>query len=65
MLYDAIKKLCVAKKISVGELEKKLGFSNGLISKWNASEPTVGNAKKVADYFRISVNKLLEMAQEQ
>lgn len=64
MLYDAIKKLCKDKNIAVGALEKELGFSNGLVSKWNESEPTVGNAKKVADFFAMSLEDLLIMAGE-
>ncbi len=64
MLYDAIKALCREKGVTVGALEKELQFSNGLVSKWNESEPTVGNAKKVADFFGISLEKLLKMAGE-
>ena len=64
MLYDAIKALCQKKGVTVGALEKELRFSNGLVSKWNESEPTVGNAKKVADFFAISLEELLSMAGE-
>lgn len=39
-LYERIESLRKSKKISQGNLEKELGFSNGSISKWKNSTPT-------------------------
>lgn len=60
MLYDNVKILCAENNISVGRLEKDLNFSNGCISKWNENEPGIRKVQKVADYFRVPIEKLLE-----
>lgn len=60
MIYDKIKEICKEKGISVSSLEKKANLSNGAISKWNVSAPTVGNLKAVADVLKVKVDKLLD-----
>ena len=60
MLYDSIKVICNKKKLSVGKIEKELGFSNGSICKWNENEPGITKVKKVADYLGVPIEKLLE-----
>ena len=47
------------KKISQGNLEKELGFSNGSISKWKNSTPTPERLQKLAEYFGVSVDWLM------
>lgn len=59
-LRDNIKDLAAQKKISVAELERTLGFGNGSISKWNKQSPSADKLKKVADYFGVSVDYLLD-----
>lgn len=54
-----IKDLCYEKGISVGTLEKQLGFGNGSIYRWDKNSPTIEKVTKVADYFNISVDYLL------
>lgn len=58
-LYERIEKLRKSRKISQGNLEKELGFSNGSISKWKNSTPTTERLQKLADYFRVSVEYLM------
>lgn len=60
MLYEKIKMLCKEKGVSVTSVEKELGFSNGLISKWDKAEPVVSNLKKIADYFGKPIEFFLE-----
>lgn len=60
MIYDNIKKVCEEKGISVTKVEKMAGLSNGAISKWNTSSPTVDNLKAVANVLKVSVKKLIE-----
>ena len=52
--------MCEVQNISIFSLEKKLGFGNGTISRWDTSSPTVANLKKVADYFGVTMEELLE-----
>lgn len=58
-LYKTIRKLCEVNNTSIFALEKKLGFGNGTISRWDNSSPTVANLKKVADYFGVTIEELL------
>lgn len=60
MLYDKIKNMCKDKGTSVSALEKKLGFGNGTITKWNGVAPNAYNLKKVADYFGKPIEYFLE-----
>lgn len=60
MLYDKIKGVCKEKGVSVSLVEKESGLSNGTISKWNKSSPTVDKLKAVADYFGVSIEYFLE-----
>lgn len=58
-LVEKIKYLCDEKKMTVAELERKTGISNGQIRKWDKSTPGVDKLKKVADYFDVSTDYLL------
>lgn len=60
MIYDKIKEICKAQGISVTTVEKEAGLSNGAISKWNDSSPTVDNLQAVARVLKTTVNELLE-----
>lgn len=57
--YEKIKELAKDRKISVRELEKRLGYSNGYFSKWKTVSPNSDGLSKVADYFNVSVDYLL------
>lgn len=58
-VFERIENLRKSKGISQGKLEKELGFSNGSISKWKNSTPTPERLQKLADYFGVSMNYLL------
>lgn len=60
MIYEKIKELCKEKGVSVTSVEKELGFSNGIISKWNKVKPIASNLKKIADYFGKPIEYFLE-----
>ncbi|MDK9845189.1 MULTISPECIES: helix-turn-helix domain-containing protein [Staphylococcus] len=59
-----IKNLCSQNNITIAELERKLDFSNGQIARWKKSTPGVDRLKKVADYFDVSVDFLLDREKE-
>lgn len=59
MIYDTIKDLCKERGISVTSVEKKAGLSNGAISKWNDSSPTVDKLNAVAKVLNVKVDCLL------
>lgn len=55
-----IKELCLRKKITVAELERNVGLSNGAIGKWAECSPRVDSLKRVADYFGVALDDLLK-----
>lgn len=57
--YERLESLRKEAKISQGKLEKELGFSNGLISKWKNSIPSHDRLKKLADYFGVTPDYLM------
>ncbi|MBC1565079.1 helix-turn-helix domain-containing protein [Listeria booriae] len=57
-LVDRIKQLCSEKNITLAELERQTGISNGQIRRWDTSSPKLDNIKKVADYFNVSIDFL-------
>ena len=59
MIFAKIAQLCKEKGISVAKLERETGISNGTISRWGTSSPTVEKLEKVADYFGVTVDSLL------
>ena len=59
-MYEKIIELCTENNITVTALEAKLGFGRATISKWKESSPSVQNLKRVADYFGVSVDYLIE-----
>lgn len=59
-LYEKIKYLSDSKKISIRQLEEKLNYGNGTIRRWETSKPSIDKVQKVADYFNVSVDYLLD-----
>ena len=45
--------------MTVKELERILGFSNGTIHFWKKGSPRVDRLKAVADYFGVTVDALI------
>jgi len=60
LLYNNVKVLCERDGISVSQLERTLNFPRSSICKWNENEPGIRKVQKVADYFGVSIEKLLE-----
>ncbi len=59
-MKERIKKLCKDNGISLNKLEDTLGFGKGYLSKLNSSSPNVSNIKKIADYFGVSVDWIMD-----
>lgn len=57
--YEIIRELSRQRKISIAELERTLGLSNGSISKWSKNSPNAKYLEKIADFFSVSVDYLL------
>ncbi|MEW4223165.1 helix-turn-helix transcriptional regulator [Rossellomorea marisflavi] len=57
--FDRVKSLCDEQKISVVELEEKLGFGRNSLYGWKKKTPNGANLVKVAEFFNVSVDYLL------
>ena len=60
MVVDKIKYLCDLHCMSIRELELATGIGNGIIARWKTSSPKIDNLQKVADYFDVSIDYLLD-----
>lgn len=58
-LIERVKELCNQRKITIAELERRIDFSQGSISRWTKQSPSADRIKKVADFFDVSVDYLL------
>lgn len=58
-LKDRVKELANEKKLSLPTLEAELGFGNGTITKWDKSTPNADKLNKVAQYFHVTMDYLL------
>ena len=64
MVLENISRLCKERGVSIARLERETGISNGTISRWGTSSPTLANVKAVADFFEVSVDDLMKSAGE-
>lgn len=60
MIFERIKKIADEKNISIAELERSAGLSNGAISKWRTVNPIAANLLTVANVLEVPVTVLLE-----
>ncbi|WP_143322676.1 helix-turn-helix transcriptional regulator [Clostridium sp. HBUAS56010] len=58
-IVSIINDLCKRNDMTVGQLERELKFSQGLISRWDKNSPSVDKIIAVADYFKTSVDYIL------
>lgn len=58
-LKTRIKNLANEHEMSLTVLESKLGFGNGTITKWDKNTPNADKLNKVAQYFGVSMDYLL------
>lgn len=61
MFYDYLDSLCAEKGMTVTELLRTLGISPSSASRWKSKgyEPSRATAKKIADFFGLTVAELL------
>lgn len=58
-IVNSIKALCQEHSITITKLEETLGMSQGLISRWNKSEPSLSKIIDIANYFKISLDEVI------
>lgn len=57
-LLQRVKDLVNLKKITIAELERVTGLSQGSIRNWDKTSPGVDKVQKVAEYFNVSTDYL-------
>lgn len=57
--FDRVKKLADKQKITIVELEEKVGFSRNSLYSWKKNNPSSEKLEKVADFFGVSIDYLL------
>ena len=57
--FERVKLLADKQKISIVELEERLGFSRNSLYAWKRNNPSSDKLQKVADYFNVSTDYLL------
>ena len=58
-IVNSIKRVCKENNITVGQLEKSIGLSQGLVSKWINTNPSLDKVVDIADYFHISLDEVI------
>lgn len=59
-MYERIKDIAQERHISIAQLERQTGMSNGSISKWSKNAPSIDKAAIVARWLNVSVDYLLD-----
>ncbi|MDT2661066.1 helix-turn-helix transcriptional regulator [Enterococcus hulanensis] len=57
--YERIRELSKERKISIRQLEKEFGYSNGYIGSWKRQTPNSVEIARLADFFGVSTDYLL------
>lgn len=60
MIFENVKEIGRKKGLTIMEIEKRAGFSNGTIGKWQKSSPRVENVIKVSEVLGVSVSRLMK-----
>ena len=58
-IVTSIKKLCKNNNITVTQLEKEVGMSQGLVSKWKDKVPSLDKIIDIADYFHVTIDEVV------
>ncbi|SEU08183.1 DNA-binding transcriptional regulator, XRE-family HTH domain [Lacrimispora sphenoides] len=59
VMVNSIKLLCKNNNISASQLEKDVGLSQGLISKWQKTMPSLDKIIDIANYFNVSIDDVV------
>lgn len=59
-LVDRVRALANQQDMSLPQLEVELGLGNGTISRWKTSSPNTDKLQRIADYFNVSIDYLLD-----
>lgn len=55
---NILERITLKTDLKLAQIEKKLGFGNGTMGRWNNSSPTLDKATAVADFLNVSLDYL-------
>lgn len=58
-IVNSIKRLCKNNNTTITKLEEAIGLSQGLISRWGKSEPSLSKIIDIADFFNITIDEVI------
>lgn len=58
-IVKRIQNLCSSKNTTLIGLEREIGLGRGTIRNWDNNSPSVEKIQKVAEYFGVSINRIL------
>lgn len=58
-MVENIKKLCAQKNMTISQLEKMLNLSNGLISRWKKTTPSLDIIIDIARFFNVTIDSII------
>lgn len=58
-IVSSIKQLCKDNNMTVTQLEKEVGMSQGLVSKWKDKVPSLDKIIDIADYFHVTLDEVV------
>lgn len=61
---EIVKDLASQRRLTIAELERKVGIANGTIGKWGKQKPSIDTLQKLADFFDVSIDFLLGRADQ-
>lgn len=59
-LVNKIQQLCINKGTTLIGLERDVSLGRGTIRNWDKNSPSMDKVQKVADYFHVSIDYLLD-----
>lgn len=59
LAFDRLKDLAESRKLSINEVEERVGLGRNTLYSWKKKVPSGSNLTKIADYFNVSVDYLL------
>ena len=59
-MYEKIKRIAKKQGMSVREVERRCGFVNGTLRRWNKISPMVDKVFKVSRVLNVTVDELMD-----
>lgn len=59
-IYEKVSKIATDRGVSIAKVERDNDLGNGTIGKWRTMSPKLETVLKVADYFGMTIDELVQ-----